>query len=98
MAVVESMDNGVLKLDCSGKLNAVTSLELHDKLTAFMPEADSVVFDFKHLKYISSGGLRELLLAYEAMEPKGGIKIINVGPEVREVLDVTGFSVIFEIE
>ena len=98
MTIVESMEDGALVLDVSGQLNAVTSLELHDKLLELMPEADRLVFDFKNLAYISSGGLRELLIAYETMDPKGGMKITNACPEVREVLDITGFSTIFEMD
>ena len=63
-----------------------------------MPEAEKLIFEFKDLDYISSGGLRELLYAYEAMNPKGGMLIRHANPGVREVLDVTGFSTIFEIE
>ena len=98
MTAIESMENGVLILDVSGQLNAVTSLELHSILEERMPEAEKLIFEFKNLSYISSGGLRELLYAYEAMNPKGGMLIRHANPEVREVLDVTGFSTIFEIE
>ena len=98
MTAIESMENGVLILDVSGQLNAVTSLELHSILEERMPEAAKLIFEFKDLDYISSGGLRELLYAYEAMNPKGGMLIRHANPGVREVLDVTGFSTIFEIE
>ena len=98
MTAIESMENGVLILDVSGQLNAVTSLELHSILEERMPEVEKLIFEFKDLDYISSGGLRELLYAYEAMNPKGGMLIRHANPGVREVLDVTGFSTIFEIE
>lgn len=98
MAVKQSLENGVLTLNVSGALNAVTSLELHDQLTEYMPKADKLIFDFKELDYISSGGLRELLIAYEEMSARGGMEIRNVSPEVLEVLDMTGFSTIFDIE
>lgn len=98
MTAIESMENGVLILDVSGQLNAVTSLELHGILEERMPEAEKLIFEFKDLDYISSGGLRELLYAYETMNPKGGMLIRHANPGVREVLDVTGFSTIFEIE
>ena len=98
MTAIESMENGVLILDVSGQLNAVTSLELHGILDEKMPEAEKVIFEFRDLNYISSGGLRELLYAYEAMNSKDGILIRHAKPEVREVLDITGFSTIFEIE
>ena len=98
MAVTERMEDGVLTLDVSGRLNAVTALELHDKMMELMPKAEKLIFDFTNLDYISSGGLRELLIAYEAMNPKGGVIIRNINPEVQSVLAMTGFSSIFTIE
>ena len=56
MTAIESMENGVLILDVSGQLNAVTSLELHSILEERMPEAEKLIFEFKDLSYISSGG------------------------------------------
>ena len=98
MTIVESLENGVLTMRVDGRLNAVTSLELHDKLMEFMPKAERLIFEFEDLDYISSGGLRELLIAYEEMSRKDGMVIRHVNPEVEEVLNLTGFRTIFEIE
>lgn len=98
MTIVESLENGVVIMKVDGRLNAVTSLELHDKLMEFMPKAQKLIFEFEDLEYISSGGLRELLIAYDEMSRKDGMVIRHVSPEVEEVLNLTGFSTIFEIE
>ena len=57
-----------------------------------------LIFDFKELEYISSAGLRILLSSQKVMNERGEMKVTNVGPEVMEVFDVTGFSDILEIE
>ena len=47
---------------------------------------------------MSSAGLRLLLAAHKTMAGKGGeLQIANVQPDVREVLDITGFSDILNL-
>ncbi|MDO4804374.1 MAG: STAS domain-containing protein [Lachnospiraceae bacterium] len=93
-----SLENGVLTLAPSGKLNAVSCLELHDKMMTFMPQAEKLIFDFADVDYVTSAGLRELLIAYEEMSSKDGIAIRNVNDEVMSALVMTGFDSYFEIE
>ena len=52
----------------------------------------------KELDYISSAGLRVLLVAMKAMNKQGEMKLVSVGETVRDILDVTGFSDILTIE
>ncbi|MBQ3443394.1 MAG: STAS domain-containing protein, partial [Selenomonadaceae bacterium] len=44
------------------------------------------------LEYISSAGLRTLLKLQKRMDKQGSMKIRNIRQNVREVLDMTGFS------
>jgi anti-anti-sigma factor len=51
------------------------------------------------MEYISSAGLRVVLMAHKCLTAKGGRFIIrNLGKEVRSVFDMTGFSKIMTIE
>ena len=52
-----------------------------------------LIFDLAKLDYIASAGLR-ILLKYQKLMDKTGneMKIKNVKAEVKEVLDMTGFS------
>ena len=54
---------------------------------------DEVVLDLADVPYMSSAGLRLLLTSHKTMLGKGGeLKVANVQPAVKEVLDLTGFS------
>ena len=56
------------------------------------------MLDLADVPYMSSAGLRLLLTAHKAMMAKGGeLKITNIQPTVKEVLDITGFSDILNI-
>ena len=52
----------------------------------------------KELEYLSSAGLRILLKTQKKMQRQGDMTIKNVQAGVREVLDMTGFSDMLNIE
>jgi anti-sigma B factor antagonist len=54
--------------------------------------------DMKELEYISSAGLRVLLGAHKKMQKAAFLRLTNVGESVMEVLEMTGFSDILEID
>jgi anti-anti-sigma factor len=57
-----------------------------------------VVVDMAQLTYISSAGLRSLLVAAKRARPAGGrIILATMSPHIREVFDLSGFSSLFEI-
>ena len=54
--------------------------------------------DCKELEYISSSGLRILLEAQKSLKAAGGtLKLINLQEAVQNVLDMTGFSLILDL-
>ena len=55
--------------------------------------------DFEKLRYISSAGLRVLLLAHKKMIKQGGtMKVIHVNENVMEVMTAMGFADILTVE
>ena len=57
-----------------------------------------IVFDMTDLKYISSAGLRVLLSAQQRIGDNGSFYLANVSGEVKELLDVTGFSSFMKVK
>ena len=60
--------------------------------------ATELTLDFSRLDCISSAGLRVLLSANKVMSKKSGMKVVHVNEIVKEVFEVTGFTVILTIE
>jgi len=59
---------------------------------------DRVLFDLANLEYISSAGLRVLMVASKSTKPVGGeIAVAAPQPVVREILDITRFNLVFPI-
>ena len=58
-----------------------------------------LVFDFKELEYISSAGLRVLLVSKKLMDQQQGKLIVkNANSSVKEIFDITGFTNILDFE
>ena len=82
----------------SGRLDTTTAPELENQLRALLPETSVLVLDFAALEYISSAGLRVLLVAQKEMNKKNGqLTLTHVNETVMEVLEITGFTDILTI-
>ena len=57
-----------LTVAVEGRLDTLTSPELEEKIKPELDSLKKLIFDFAGLEYISSAGLRVLLMAAQAME------------------------------
>ena len=82
-----------------GRLDTTTSPKLQEIL---IPEINGTMYvelDFAKLTYISSAGLRVLLMGEKTAKAKGSRQtIINISPDVMEVFEITGFSSVLNLE
>ena len=97
MNITKKLNGSTLEIALEGRLDTMTAPALEAELKS-LQAAESLVFDFSKLDYISSAGLRVLLSAHKLMSAKGGMKITHVNEIVQEVFDVTGFADILNIE
>ena len=90
---IKKFSNGsALTIQLVGRLDAVTALQLDKDLSASLGGVDDLTVDLAELEYISSAGLRMLLKTQKRMDRQGAMRIKNIRENVREVLDMTGFS------
>jgi anti-anti-sigma factor len=97
---IETLIKGEETFLCvEGKVDATTSSDLQKEIISTFQNTNKVVIDFANVSYISSAGLRALLLGHKTATSKSGyMKLINVGKSVMEVLKITGFKDILNIE
>jgi anti-anti-sigma factor len=83
----------------TGNLDTQTSAVAQEQLTQLIDNgAKKVLLDFENLNYISSSGLRVLLVAAQRLEDTAGqLRICNPNTMVREVFDTSGFTEIFSV-
>ena len=81
-----------------GLLDTAATPEAKAALYDIIHAKNDVVMDCKELEYISSSGLRILLEAQKSLKAAGGtLKLINLQEAVQNVLDMTGFSLILDL-
>ncbi len=80
-----------------GRLDTMTAPQLEAELRQTIPGLRALTLDFAGLDYLSSAGLRVLLLAQKHMNQQGQMKLIHVNQVIMEILDVTGFTNILTI-
>lgn len=91
-------DGSKLTVALVGRLDAVTAIQFDKDLSKSLDGVKDLVIDLSELDYIASAGLRILLKMQKRMNNQGNMYIKNVKREVREVLDMTGFSRLLSME
>ena len=96
LSIRHEIINGILKITLDGRLDSLTSPKLLDFYEDELNKKSfrMVHLDFSNLDYISSAGLRVLLIMYKGT-PMHKVKLLNVGTDVFSVLEMTGYADIF---
>jgi len=98
MEITKSQCGGKVTFALSGRLDANASPQFQTDLIPAFDEAGVVELDLAALTYVSSAGLRVLLLGEKTAKSKGAVMSIrNVSQDIKEVFDMTGFSDILNI-
>ena len=99
MNIYEQRRASTLILQPTGRLDSLTSQDLQDELTRRLSDGDRmIVLDLKDLDYISSAGLRVLLLVGKNLKASNGrLALCALKHNVREVFEVSGFMSLFPI-
>jgi len=86
-------------LQVSGRIDASSALDLDENLkAASRAHPSEIVVDLGGVTYISSSGLRVLLLAHKREKRAGGrLELRNPSPKVLRVMHMCGFDRVFGI-
>lgn len=95
---IEKKNETPVILVLTGRLDTSTAPELETEISELLATENAITLDMEKLEYISSAGLRVILKTQKSLSGKGGLKLINVPTEVKEVFDITGFSDFLTIE
>ena len=99
MIINEERKENTLILKIGGKLDVVNSETLETNLMGHISNGDlKIILDMEELNYISSSGLRILLLGLKKLKHSDGQLVLsNVRENIKKVLDMSGFTNFFEI-
>lgn len=97
MNIITKINDNVATILMEGWLDTTTAPQLGEELDKLSADISNLILDFEKLEYISSAGLRQIVVAYQKMG-NDKFKIINTNPEVMEVFKMTGFDKKLDIE
>lgn len=100
MIINLGFDSGVIRANPRGPIDSSTAPTLQEPLLAAIAEHKApVVLDFSQVPYISSAGLRVLVLAAKELKPLGfRLRLTGVSGTVLQVLNLANFSAFLDID
>lgn len=88
---VKTVDQ-VKVVDLDGELDGKTAPEVQEQLAPLIDAGVKMVLDMTHVPYMSSAGLRVLLMLYrQATAHSGRIALVGLSEELADTMSVTGF-------
>lgn len=95
---IENKD-GICLVKIDGRLDTTNYGELEAALgKQFDGKEHNFLLDLEKLDYISSSGLRILLMYLKKIKAVNGrFMLCNMNPEIKEIFEISGFINIFEI-
>ena len=99
MEINTERTNGVLVAKAWSRIDGANAREFEKAMKAAISESDSaVVIDFGELSYISSAGLRALLVIAKKLQNRdAAFAICSLTDTVRAVFEISGFDKIIAI-
>ena len=97
MTIEKTGNEGELLISLEGRLDTMTAPLLEAELKRSIDGVTELTFDLEKLEYISSAGLRVLLMAQKVMNRQGEMAVRNVKETIMEIFEVTGFTEILSI-
>jgi len=97
MEIVEKRQEKGLVIEVSGRLDAQSSPQLEARLKELFGAGEkALVFDFAKLSYMSSAGLRVLLIAFKQLG-KGRVVLSGLQGPLVDIIEISGFRSFFPL-
>ncbi len=99
MQISHQNAHGATILSLLGRLDELVTTEVEQAFTGILNnETQGLIVNMEGVEYVSSSGLRVLLMLMKAMKNQQRVlKLCNLSPFVAEVFEVSNFSVMFDV-
>ncbi len=85
-------------IEAEGNIDSRTAGEFEKASFAATQEEDKLIIDLSKVEFLSSAGLRSLLMLYRQVKARNGkIVLVGVSEEIQEVMENTGFINFFTL-
>lgn len=97
MNIEAQNDNEITLLKLEGNLDGTTAEYAQETILGYVSPNHYLIIDMEKCLYVSSAGLRVLLITAKQLAKIGGKGVfVNLTEEVHDVMEMTGFSAIFD--
>ncbi|MDE0093989.1 MAG: STAS domain-containing protein [Gammaproteobacteria bacterium] len=92
-------NNGVLTSSVSGRIDGMTATEFEENVRGEVAETDTgVIIDLSGVTYLSSAGLRSMLLIAKMLNKLGSAFVLcSVPNTILEIIKIAGFDRIINV-
>ncbi len=99
MEIKTERESGALIACAEGRIDGINVREFEEAITAAIGETESVVIiDLEHLSYISSAGLRTILLTAQNLWKRDAkFALCSLPDSIREIVEVAGFDKVIPV-
>lgn len=98
MELSKHMRDGITVIALSGELDSSTAPIAQNGLDELLPASGTVLLDLSGMSYMSSAGLRVLLLAHRQAKRTGvSLALAGITDGVRDIMSATGFLEFFVV-
>lgn len=91
-------DSGRVTVYADKRIDANTAPQFAAEMEKVLDGAEDLTLDFSDLEYISSSGLRAVLLAVKTMARQGDMRIVGVNKDIYTILETAGFTGVCDVE
>ena len=87
-------EKNAVKVSVKGRMDAVSAPEFEEKMVAWVDQGEtSFIINLGEVNYMSSAGLRSILVVAKKIKEEGGKLIfVNLRDEVQKIFRISGFS------
>lgn len=91
--------NGKAVMSLSGRVDSNNAPRVLQEFARAAAEYREITLDMEKLEYVSSAGLRALLTLYKSLQrKKGELVLSHVSDDVAEILELTGFMDLMNVQ
>ena len=99
MAIYAEREGDTLVIKVDGRIDGANARAFQSDLEAAIEDTDrTVVLDFESLSYISSAGIRVILMTTKMLQRRDGVfALCALSDPIREIFQISGFDKIIPI-
>jgi anti-sigma B factor antagonist len=98
MQVQATRIDGIQVISVQGEIDGKTAPQAQEAIVPLMPAGEALVLDMGGVGFMSSAGLRMMLLLYRQGASKGcTMALAGLSEEIRDTMDATGFLNFFVV-